>query len=52
MLSALGMQGLVKALDPDLACELSVVAAKYDVTQGAVSILKEGWFSGRSLYFE
>ena len=42
----------MKALDPDTARELSVVAAKYDVTGGGVSILKEGWFSGRSLYFE
>ena len=46
------MQGLIKALDADMARELSVVAAKLELPGGQVRVLKEGWFSGRSLYFE
>ena len=46
------LQGLVKALDAEMARELTVAAAKHETQGGVVKVLKEGWFSGRSLYFE
>lgn len=46
------LKGLVKNLAPDLVKEVEVVSAKYSLDSGQLSIIKRGWFSGRSIYFE
>ncbi|KAK9789405.1 hypothetical protein WJX73_007102 [Symbiochloris irregularis] len=46
------LKGLVKNLPPDTMREVEVVTAQYSLDTGAVSVLKRGWFSGRSIYFE
>ncbi|KAK9903546.1 hypothetical protein WJX75_008408 [Coccomyxa subellipsoidea] len=46
------LKGLVKSIDVAICQEVEVVAAKYDLKDGKVSIVKRGWFSGRSFYYE
>ena len=46
------LKGLVKNCPSDIVKEVEVVPAKYSLESGQVSILKRGWYSGRSIYFE
>ena len=46
------LKGLVKNLPADIVKEVEVVSAKYSLDNGEVLLLKRGWYSGRSIYFE
>lgn len=46
------LKGLVKNLPSDTVREVEVVTAQYSLDTGAMAVLKRGWFSGRSIYFE
>ncbi len=46
------LKGLVRSTDVAICQEVEVVAAKYDLKDGRVSIVKRGWYSGRSFYYE
>ncbi len=46
------LKGLVRSTDVAICQEVEVVAAKYDLKDGKVSVIKRGWYSGRSFYYE
>lgn len=46
------LKGLVKNLPAEVVKEVEVVSAKYSLNTGEVAVLKRGWYSGRSIYFE
>jgi hypothetical protein len=46
------LKGIAKCVDLSIAQEVEVVAAKYDLESGKVNIVKRGWYSGRSFYYE
>jgi len=46
------LKGLVRCTDGAIMQEVEVVAAKYDLASGRVKIVKKGWYSGRSFYYE
>jgi len=46
------LKGLVRCTDGAIMQEVEVVAAKYDLASGCVKIVKKGWYSGRSFYYE
>jgi hypothetical protein len=46
------LKGLVKCTDTAVMQELEVVAAKYDLATGNVKIVKKGWYTGKSFYYE
>ena len=46
------LKGLVRSTDVAICQELEVVAAKYDLKDGEVTVVKTGWYSGRSFYYE
>ena len=46
------LKGLVKCTDHAVIQEVEVVAAKYDLATGAVKVVKKGWFSGKSFYYQ
>ena len=46
------LKGLVKCTDRAVIQEVEVVAAKYDLATGLVKVVKKGWFSGKSFYYQ
>lgn len=46
------LKGLVKCTDKAVIQEVEVVAAKYDLATGVVKVVKKGWFSGKSFYYQ
>lgn len=46
------LKGLVKCTDVAIVQEVEVVAAKYELKDGTVKVVKRGWYSGRSFYYE
>ena len=46
------LKGLVRSLPGEVMREVEVVSAKFSLDSGQLAILKRGWFSGRSIYFE
>eukprot|EP00884_Botryococcus_braunii_P000155 jgi/Botrbrau1/1013/Bobra.114_1s0051.1 len=46
------LKGMVKNLPPEVAREVEVVGAKYDLATGVVEVERRGWWSGRTFYWE
>lgn len=42
----------MKNLSPEIAREVEVVGAKYDLATGVVDVERRGWWSGRTFYWE
>lgn len=48
------LKGLAKCLDTAMIAEVEVVAAKFSLEDGAVKVIKRGWYSAnaRSFFYE
>ena len=46
------LKGLVRSLPQEVVQEVEVVSAKFSLDSKQLTVLKRGWFSGRSIYFE
>lgn len=46
------LRGLVRQFPAEIVKEVEVVPALYGLSRGEITVLKRGWYSGRSIYFE